>query len=130
MKQFDRIARPGIAISLAMALAALAPSAASAQAAGGEQIFRQKCQMCHVAAAGKPAGIGPNLAGVVGRKSGGAASYAYSPALKNAKLVWTKANLDRFLSGPAKMVPGTRMSVVISDPAQRAALIQYLSKAR
>lgn len=129
MKQYHRIARPGMAISLVMALSALVPSTASAQTASGEQIFRQKCQMCHVAAAGKPAGIGPNLAGVVGRKSGSTA-YAYSPALKNAKLVWTKANLDRFLSGPAKMVPGTRMSVVISDPAQRAALIQYLSKAR
>jgi cytochrome c len=79
--------------------------------------------------AGQPARVGPNLAGVVGRKAASTA-FNYSPALKASGLTWTRANLDRFLTGPARMVPGTRMSVVMSDAAQRAAVIQYLSQAR
>ena len=78
---------------------------------------------------GKPAGVGPNLAGVVGRKSA-SQSFAYSPALKKAGLVWTKPNLDRYLAGPAKMVPGTRMAVAMPDTKQRAAVIAYLEKAK
>ncbi len=103
--------------------------AAQTSAVSGDQIFRQRCQACHTAVAGQPARVGPNLAGVVGRKAASTA-FNYSPALKSSGLIWTKANLDRFLTGPARMVPGTRMSVVMSDAAQRAAVIQYLSQAR
>ncbi|HEX7877505.1 MAG TPA: c-type cytochrome [Sphingobium sp.] len=112
------------------ALLSLSGAPVAAQPApNGEQLFRQRCAMCHVNAAGKPATLGPNLSGVVGRKAGSTA-YAYSAALKASKITWTSANLDRYLSGPARMVPGTRMAVVLSDPAQRGALIKYLSSAR
>lgn len=103
----------------------------SAQMAGpsGETLFKQRCAACHSVVNGKPAGVGPNLAGVVGRKSA-SQSFAYSPALKKAGLVWTKPNLDRYLAGPAKMVPGTRMAVAMPDAKQRAAIIAYLEKAK
>lgn len=102
---------------------------AAQTAPNGEQLFRQRCAMCHVNAAGKPATLGPNLSGVVGRKAG-SATYNYSAALKASNIKWTSENLDRFLAGPARMVPGTKMSVMLSDPAQRAALIKFLSTAR
>ena len=113
---------------LMAALAGLATcNAAAAQTpANGEQIFRQRCQACHTATAGQPARIGPNLAGLVGRKAASTA-FGYSPALKASGLTWTRANLDRYLAGPARMVPGTRMSVTLADNAQRAALISYLA---
>ncbi len=104
----------------------LTAAAAQAQTPAGDQIFKQRCQMCHSVKAGAPAGIAPNLAGVVGRKAGSTA-FAYSPALKASKIVWTKAILDSYLAAPAKVVPGTRMVVAVSDAGQRGALINYLA---
>jgi cytochrome c len=99
---------------------------AMAQAPDGGTLFKQRCQMCHVSTAGQPAGIGPNLAGVVGRKAASTA-YNYSDALKASGLKWDKATLDKFLSGPGVLVPGTKMPVSVSDPAQRAAIVAYLA---
>ena len=108
------------------ALAAAAAAPAMAQDAGaGEAIFKQRCQSCHAAPAGQPHGVGPNLAGVVGRKAASTA-FAYSSALKGSGLTWDKPTLDRFLSGPSKMVPGTRMLISVPDPKERAGLIAYL----
>lgn len=95
----------------------------------GAVLFKQRCQLCHQAVAGKPSPLGPNLAGVEGRKAG-IAKFAYSPALKASAVVWTRPNLDRFLTAPTKMVPGTRMVIAVSDPAQRAAIVEFLSKAK
>lgn len=117
-----------LALVLGMVMAT-APAAANDDKAKGEQLFRQRCQACHSASSAKPSPLGPNLAGVVGRKAG-STPYAYSPALKASGLTWTRASLDKFLSGPARMVPGTKMSVVVSDAAQRKALLHYLSTTR
>jgi cytochrome c len=64
----------------------------------------------------------------MGRKAA-ATAFNYSAALKNSKLVWDRANLDRFLASPPRMVPGTRMVVPVSDPEQRAAILDFLSRA-
>jgi cytochrome c len=105
-------------------IAALGSSSAIAQ--DGATIFRQRCTMCHVNAAGQKPGLGPNLFGVVGRKAAGT-SFLYSPALKKSGLKWDKATLDKFLTGPAKLVPGTYMNIALPKPAERAALIAYLA---
>ena len=83
--------------------------------------------MCHVAGGG---GQGPSLKGVVGRRAGSLPGFAYTPALKGSGLTWTAANLDRFLTNPAALVPGTAMVVRINDAAQRSALIAYLATQR
>ena len=116
-------------LALTAAASVLSPFPASAQTApaSGETVFRQRCQACHTAAAGQPNRIGPNLAGVVGRKAASAPSFNYSAALKASGLTWTRANLDRFLQGPMRMVPGTRMAVALTDNAQRGALLNYLT---
>lgn len=105
---------------------AIAAQPALASAPDGATVFRQRCQSCHTAVAGQPARIGPNLAGVVGRKAA-ATAFNYSPALKASGVTWSRANLDRYLAGPGRMVPGTRMTVALPDPAQRAALVAYLA---
>ena len=89
-------------------------------------MFRQRCQGCHGVAPGQPSPLAPNLAGVVGRAAA-ATAYNYSPALKASHLVWTRDNLDRFLAGPSRLVPGTRMAIFIPDPQQRAAIVEYLA---
>lgn len=116
-------------IFCATGLGMLAPANAAPPAADGQKVFRQRCQSCHSDTAGQPARVGPNLAGVVGRKAA-SSQFNYTPALKGSKLTWTRENLDKFLSGPVKMLPGTRMVVALSDPAQRAAVIDYLARKR
>jgi cytochrome c len=121
---------PASAVAL-IGAAALVPALAPAAAAGpdGAALFRQRCASCHTVTPGAKSPLGPNLSGVVGRKAA-AIQFNYSPALKNSKLTWNRANLDRFLSGPARMVPGTRMVITVSDPAQRAAILDYLQTAK
>lgn len=112
--------------SILLVAALLVAGSAQAQGVSGEQVFKQRCQMCHVVKAGAPNLLGPSLAGVVGRKAGTAA-FAYTPAMKAAKIIWTKDALDKFLAAPGKMVPGTRMVVNVSDATQRKALVSYLA---
>jgi len=114
-----------LAAGIALAAAGTAGTA-SAQAASGEQLFKQRCAVCHTVTP-KSGPMAPTLAGVVGRKAGSAAFPSYSPALKGASVVWTKANLDNFLTNPTGLVPGTRMVTRVPDAAERAALIGYLA---
>lgn len=72
-------------------------------------------------------GQGPNLAGVVGRKAGAAPGFGYTAALKGSGVTWTPANLDRWLTGPQKLVPGTAMTTIVPDAAERRELIAYLA---
>ena len=85
-----------------------------------------QCAACHAVVAGQN-GVGPSLAGVVGRKAGSMAGFSYSEAMKNSGKIWDEATLDNFLISPMAAVPGTRMSYMgQSDPAKRKAVIDYL----
>ena len=81
---------------------------------------------CHATKAGQE-GAAPSLYGVVGRVSGTESGFSYTPAIKSAHIAWTPAKLDAFLSGPAKLVPGTAMPITLADPAQRHDVIAYLA---
>jgi len=85
-----------------------------------------QCQSCHSPEAGKN-GIGPSLAGVFGTRAAEVPGYDFTPAMKQAGLVWDEATLDRYLKAPQEVVPGTRMLFPgIKDDAKRAAVIAYL----
>ena len=113
----------------AFALAAFGLTAGSSNAAGaadGEKIFNRTCALCHSINAGENL-IGPSLAGVVGRRSGQAAGYDYSDANRNSGLTWDRGTLDRYLTDPRGVVPGTKMSFPgLKDPAERQAVIGFL----
>jgi cytochrome c2 len=113
-----------VAAALATASAAAAQPGTPGDATRGATLFEDRCASCHVARGG---GQGPSLVGVVGRKVAAAPGFRYSPALAHSGLTWTAANLDHFLAGPGKLVPGTAMLIVIANPAQRADLIRYLA---
>jgi len=117
-----------IALGL-IAASVMAAVSSFAQAVPNDRLFKQRCAACHTVIAGGAATIGPNLRGVAGRKSG-TTRFAYSPAMKSANITWTTVNLDRYLSNPARMVPGTRMVVSVPDPAQRAEIVRYLASVR
>ena len=111
-------------LRLALVLTLLAGTAAAApggDAVKGKALYQARCAMCHAG------GSAPSLAGVVGRKSGTAPGFAYSPAMKAAHITWTPANLDAYLAGPSKKVPGTIMFVNVAVPADRSAIIAYLA---
>lgn len=94
-------------------------------------LFRQRCQSCHSVAPNRaPEPIGPNLRGVVGRQAASSGFKNYTPALKAAKIIWTKDKLYQYLSDPARMVPGTRMVIFVSDAKLRVDLIAYLHTMR
>lgn len=105
-----------------------ATPAIAADKPDGATVYRQRCQSCH-GTAERPSPLGPNLSGVVGRKAA-ATAFKYSPALKASGLTWNRANLDRYLTAPARLVPGTRMVISLTDPAQRAAVLDYLASRR
>jgi cytochrome c len=110
---------------LPFVVAAFALSAAPALAQDGAQVFNT-CKTCHTA---KSTALAPTLNGVVGRKAGALPDFKYSPALLEkgkGGLVWTEANLDKFLTKPSALVPGTRMVIAVPDAARRKALIGYL----
>jgi cytochrome c len=106
-------------------IAFAAAGAAQAQdAAKGAGVYQDRCGSCHVL---NGIGQGPSLVGVVGRKAASIPGFNYSDAMKASGLTWTPANLDRFLSGPTKLVPGTAMRAIVADPNDRRDLIAYLA---
>lgn len=110
-----------------LAMATALPAAPAAPGPDGAMLFRQRCAGCHTVVPGARGVIGPNLSGLVGRKAA-STTFTYSPALKASKLVWNRANLDRYLTAPNKLVPGTRMVIAVSDAKQRAAILDFLAK--
>lgn len=107
--------------------AASAPAATQAAAASGAAAPAAfaVCRSCHAVEAGRN-GVGPTLFGIAGSKAGEVPSYAFSPALKASGITWTRENLDTWLQGPMKMVPGTKMVIGVPDPEKRAAILDYL----
>jgi cytochrome c len=121
-----RIGFVALALNLAFGAPAMSQTTASGDAARGKLVFLQ-CQACHAVQPGGPALVGPNLAGVYGRKAGSLPGYDYSAQLKASGLVWNNANLDKWLTDPSALVPGTKMAFVgIASPALRSDVIAYL----
>jgi cytochrome c len=89
------------------------------------QILYQGCQDCHSI---EKNDVGPMHKGVVGRTSGTVPGYNYSQALRNAKIVWTEANLDKWLTDPQQLVPGAKMFYEVQNPQDRADLIAFLKE--
>jgi len=83
----------------------------------------QGCTGCHSV---DDNDLGPRHRGVVGRRAGSIQDYSYSPALKNSGLTWDEATLDRWLTNPSALVPGTKMFFKLDAAQDRADVISYL----
>lgn len=90
----------------------------------GAALYEARCGACHSLDANR---IGPRHRGVFGRKAGAVPDFAYSPALRKSGVVWTAANLDRWLTSPTGMVKGTMMGLRVSSAQDRADIIAYLA---
>lgn len=127
-----RAVPPAIAYLAAMVFAVLVQgSFARAQdASAGRDLFQSQCSICHSPQPGRNI-IGPSLHGVVGRHSGRIPNFHYSSANLQSGITWDPATLDRYLTSPQQVVPGTAMTYPgLRDPRQRANLLAYLSTLR
>lgn len=107
-------------------LPAVARADDAALAQRGQKVFLY-CAACHSVQPGVAGKVGPGLAGAYGVKAGSREGYAYSQALKESGLVWTPETLDKWLTKPGALVPGTKMAFIgLAKPEDRAAVIAYL----
>ena len=106
------------------------PAAPLMAAPDGRALVRQTCGTCHTLGKGEKAAEGPNLYGIVGRKAGSVPGFAYSSAFRKALAgkTWTPQLLDRWLTDSQAVAPNSGMAFFNDSPAQRKAIIDYLSK--
>jgi cytochrome c len=125
---YARCARAALLLmSLVWGAAAYAQAASetlSGDAVRGKALY-QACSACHSL---DDNDIGPKHRGVVGRRAGTVPDYTYSPALKASGLTWDPANLDRWLTNPQALVPGTKMYFLLANAQSRADVIAYLTQ--
>jgi cytochrome c len=108
-------------------LAGTAIAANAADAAKGKIVYK-RCAVCHTDDKGGGDGLGPNLFGIVGRKAAARPGFSYSAPLTKAGIVWTQANLNKWIAGPGRMVPGTKMAFAgVTSKNQDADLVAYLA---
>lgn len=106
---------------------------ADSNVAVGKVAFSVNCAACH-SATSDGTGIGPSLAGVVGRKAGTSRGYAYSLAMSSSEVIWTPENIGKHLEKPKELIPGNRMGNLfpggVQDAKQRENIVAYLQTLR
>ena len=113
------------ALVLLCALPLSVSAHAEGDAAKGEALFKGtgQCKTCHKVDHNL---VGPELGGVYGRKIGSVPNFAYSAGMKTADVTWDAVTLNRWLIGPAAMIPGAHMTAHVDKEQDRADIIAYL----
>ncbi|HEV7715551.1 MAG TPA: PQQ-dependent sugar dehydrogenase, partial [Steroidobacteraceae bacterium] len=107
-------------------LAGYTAQAAAADANAGKLVFRAQCALCHSAEPDDNGGAqGPSLNGVFGRPAASDERFGYTKALKDSHLTWDGATLDRFLTSPTTVVPGSAMVIPVPKTDDRQNVIAY-----
>lgn len=107
----------------------LAARLKTADVAAGERFFERKCGQCHDGDKSGGHAKGPFLWNWYGRKAGSIAGFAFSPAMRQAGVVWDYATLDHYLADTERAVPGRAMDFMgIPDARLRAAVIAWLRR--
>lgn len=97
-------------------------------AAAGEKVFGV-CKLCHQIGENAKNGVGPNLNGVIGRKSGSVAGYSYSVANKESGITWDEATFREYIKDPKAKVPGTKMIYAgLKDEQKTSDLVAFLKQ--
>ena len=73
--------------------------------------------------------VGPNLDGLIGRKTGSVADYSYSEANKTSGLTWDEATFKDYIANPRAKIPGTKMIFAgLPKESDRNNLFAYLNQ--
>ncbi|MCA1906873.1 MAG: c-type cytochrome [Magnetospirillum sp.] len=109
-----------VALTLVVATSLLFPWTAGAQDAV------KKCLACHTFDKGGAKKIGPNLFGIFGQAS-------TLPELVGKGVVWDEPTLMAYLENPSAFIAAktggaakSKMALLVKDPAERKAAIDYL----
>ena len=115
---------------IVMAMLAIAGSSQvqAQDAAAGEKVFGV-CKLCHQIGEGAKNGVGPQLNGIIGRKSGSAAGYSYSVANKDSGITWDEVTFRDYIKDPKAKVPGTKMIYAgLKDEQKTNDLVAFLKQ--
>ena len=63
---------------------------------------------------------------VYGRRAGSLPDFSYSDELKAVNLTWDETSLDKWLTNPDAVAPDNDMAFHVSNPQERADIIQFL----
>jgi len=126
MLKFRYLARAALVLAALYAPAAIADEFTDP----GRKIFERQCRTCHGDESAPDTALGPNLAGIMGRKAGTGNSGVHSRAAIESDTVWTRSSLRRYLSEPGREMPGTFMPVQVKDPEDLDNLLNYLQSLR
>ncbi|MGE4062992.1 MAG: cytochrome c family protein [Rhodospirillaceae bacterium] len=123
-----------VLVLAAMLLPVSFAGATAAEVKGDPELGKKQfapCSACHTVEKGGVNKIGPNLHGVIGKKSGtNRADYAYSNAMKNAGIIWSEEELMKYLVKPMDYVKGTKMPFVgVPNEQVRANIVAYVVQA-
>jgi cytochrome c len=95
-----------------------------------ELAFKGHCRECHSFEKNDNR-LGPSLYGVVGRKAGSVPNFNYSDSVKNSRITWDEATLDKWITNPDAFIPNNDMGALfpgLPDEAERAKIISFLKQ--
>lgn len=115
-------------IFVAMLVIAGSGEVRAQDAAAGEKVFGV-CKLCHQIGENAKNGVGPNLNGLIGRKSGSVPGYSYSVANKESGITWDEATFREYIKDPKAKVPGTKMIYAgLKDEQKTNDLVAFLKQ--
>jgi cytochrome c len=119
--------RPRLPLLTAVALCSLVPALASATQPGAD-LYDQECGDCHSLARPAKNKKGPSLIGIMDKPAASVPNFAYSEALRAAKIVWTADTMDAYIKNPRAVVAGGGKMKYdgLGNTAERAAIIEFL----
>ena len=97
--------------------------------ASGAELHATHCAACHSLSV-EEHGIGPHLAGLIGRPIGEVEGWSASQSLRSLDGVWTAERLAQFLADPQAFAPGAAMGATGITEAEARAIADYIAGLR
>ncbi len=94
------------------------------------ECFANECGVCHAVTKGTAGMMGPNLFGVVGRKSGSLRRLQLLPGhAQQETSTWQAENITQLITQPQAFVPGTYMPYMgLASADDRQAVVCFLKE--
>ena len=115
-------------VFVALLAIAGAGEASAQDAAAGEKVFGV-CKACHQVGETAKNNVGPQLNGIIGRKSGTVPGYNYTAANKESGITWDEATFREYIKDPKAKIPGTKMIYAgLKDEQRTSDLLAFLKQ--